>query len=124
MRHMALYDMMETVRNTNQWLGATARTMASYPGLALIPHPGIRWMAAWGEVTERAFERMIAKPDWGIDSVTGDDGRDHVVQPEVILEKPFGDLVHFDVAGGTSSLARSCWLRRCPVITRPSSGPR
>ncbi|SFQ36973.1 poly(3-hydroxybutyrate) depolymerase [Roseivivax halotolerans] len=99
MRHMALYDMMETVRNTNQWLGATARTMASYPGLALIPHPGIRWMAAWGEVTERAFERMIAKPDWGIDSVTGDDGRDHVVQPEVVLEKPFGDLVHFDVAG-------------------------
>ena len=37
MRYMATYDLMETVRNTNQWLGATARTAASYsePGAAV-----------------------------------------------------------------------------------------
>ncbi|MCE0505267.1 polyhydroxyalkanoate depolymerase [Roseivivax sp. GX 12232] len=99
MRHMALYDMMETVRNTNQWIGATARTMASFPGLALIPNPAIRWVEAWGEVTERTFERMIAKPDWGIDSISCDDGKDHLVEVRTVLERPFGDLIHFNVVG-------------------------
>ena len=31
MRYMAIYDLMETARNTNQWLGATAKAMAGYP---------------------------------------------------------------------------------------------
>jgi poly(3-hydroxybutyrate) depolymerase len=29
MRQMATYDLMETMRNTNEWLGASARAMAS-----------------------------------------------------------------------------------------------
>ena len=29
MRYMFTYDMMETVRNTNEWLGASARAMSS-----------------------------------------------------------------------------------------------
>ncbi|SFE55417.1 polyhydroxyalkanoate depolymerase [Roseivivax sediminis] len=99
MRYMATYDMMETVRNTNQWLGATARTLASYPHMAMLPNPMIRWMAAWGEVTERSFERMVAKPDWGIDTITCDDGRDHLVNVRTVVERPFGDLLHFEVAG-------------------------
>ncbi|WP_353472926.1 polyhydroxyalkanoate depolymerase [Salipiger sp. H15] len=99
MRQMATYDLMETFRNTNQWLGATARTMASYPAFAAIPNPMIGWMAAWGEVTERTFERMVVKPDWGIRTVTCNDGRDHVVEPTTVVEKPFGDLVHFEVVG-------------------------
>ncbi|MBE9639538.1 polyhydroxyalkanoate depolymerase [Salipiger mangrovisoli] len=99
MRQMATYDLMETFRNTNQWLGATARTMASYPAFAAIPNPMIGWMAAWGEVTERTFERMVVKPDWGIRTVTCNDGRDHVVEPTTVVEKPFGDLVHFQVVG-------------------------
>ncbi|ETX30059.1 polyhydroxyalkanoate depolymerase [Roseivivax isoporae] len=99
MRYMATYDLMETIRNTNQWLGATARTIASYPHFALLPNPMIRWMAAWGEVTERTFERMIAKPDWGIGSFTCDDGRDHLVHPRTVVQLPFGDLIHFEVAG-------------------------
>ena len=37
MRYMLAYDMMETARNTNAWLGATARTMASYPAFAMSP---------------------------------------------------------------------------------------
>ncbi|WP_226621913.1 polyhydroxyalkanoate depolymerase [Alloyangia pacifica] len=99
MRQMATYDLMETFRNTNQWLGATARTMASYPAFAALPNPMIGWMAAWGEVTERTFERMVVKPDWGIRTVTCNDGRDHVVEPTTVVEKAFGDLVHFEVVG-------------------------
>ena len=59
MRFMMTYDMMETARNTNQWLGATARSMASYPMFSAMPNPALDWMAAWGEVTERSFERKI-----------------------------------------------------------------
>ncbi len=99
MRYMATYDWMETVRNTNQWLGATAKTMASYPAWSMIPNPAFQWMAAWGEVTERTFERMVAKPDWGIRTFTHEDGRDHLVNIDTVVEKPFGDLLHFNVTG-------------------------
>lgn len=99
MRYMATYDLMETMRNTNQWLGATASAMASYPAFALVPNPGLQWMAAWGEVTERAFQRMIVKPDWGIDSFTCEDGKDHIVNINTVIERPFGDLIHFEVSG-------------------------
>ncbi|WP_425098847.1 polyhydroxyalkanoate depolymerase [Tropicibacter sp. S64] len=99
MRYMAAYDMMETFRNTSQWLGATAKTMASYPAFAAVPNPGLAWMAAWGQVAERAFERMVVKPDWGIHSFTCDDGKDHLVSVETVVEKPFGNLIHFNVTG-------------------------
>jgi poly(3-hydroxybutyrate) depolymerase len=99
MRHMITYDLMDTVRNTNQWLGATARTMASYPVWSTMPNPAIQWMAAWGEVTERTFERMVVKPDWGIRTFTCEDGKDHLVELETIVERPFGDLIHFNVVG-------------------------
>lgn len=99
MRHMASYDLMETIRNTNQWLGATAQAIGSYPAFALMPNPGLEWMRAWGEVTERTFQRMIVKPDWGIPSVTGEDGKDHLVNVEIAVAAAFGDLIHFSVAG-------------------------
>lgn len=99
MRYMATYDLMESMRNTNAWLGATARTMASYPAFAMIPNPALQWMAAWGEVTERTFERMIVKPDWGIHTFTCEDGKDHLVSVDTVVEKPFGDLIHFNVTG-------------------------
>ncbi|VAV91656.1 Polyhydroxyalkanoate depolymerase, intracellular, partial [hydrothermal vent metagenome] len=57
------------------------------------------WMAAWGQVTERTFQRMVTKPDWGIDSITGEDGRDHLINVEVEVTRAFGDLIHFNVAG-------------------------
>ncbi len=99
MRYMLSYDLMETVRNTNQWLGASARALGSYPVFAMIPNPAFEWMRAWGEVTERTFERMVAKPDWGIRTFTCEDGRDHLVQIERVVERPFGDLLHFNVTG-------------------------
>ena len=99
MRYMMSYDLMETARNMNQWLGASALSMASYPAFSAIPNPALIWMAAWGEVTERTFHRMTVKPDWGIDSFTCDDGKDHLVEVIPVVERDFGDLLHFCVAG-------------------------
>ncbi|KIC35325.1 polyhydroxyalkanoate depolymerase [Leisingera sp. ANG-M7] len=99
MRYMMTYDLMETVRNTNQWLGATALSMASYPVFSALPNPALSWMAAWGEVTERTYQRMVVKPDWGIPSFTCEDGKDHVVEITNVVERPFGDLIHFKVSG-------------------------
>jgi len=115
MRYMATYDLMETMRNTNQWLGATALAMASYPSLGLASTPYFQWLAAWGEVTERSFARMVAKPDWNIPSVVGADGRDHLVQPEIVMPRPFGDLIRFRVAG------RDAMPRRV-LLVAPMSG--
>jgi poly(3-hydroxybutyrate) depolymerase len=99
MRYLLTYDFMESMRNTNQWLGATAKAMASYPVTGLVPHPMFQVMRAWGEVTERSFERMVAKPDWAVSIVVGEDGRDHLVQIERVVERPFGDLIRFRVTG-------------------------
>ncbi|MEL6517022.1 MAG: polyhydroxyalkanoate depolymerase [Pseudomonadota bacterium] len=99
MRYMATYDLYETIRNTNQWMGASALAMASYPATGLVPNPFFQLVAAWGEVTERSFARMVAKPDWGITSVLAEDGRDHMVSVEVDVKRPFGDLIRFEVAG-------------------------
>ena len=97
MRYMATYDLMETMRTTNQWLGATAQAIGSYPITGLFPNPFFQMLSAWGEVTERTFARMVVKPDWGIDSIVGEDDQDHLVQVEQVLSKPFGDLIHFKV---------------------------
>jgi len=110
MRPMASYDLMETIRNTNQWLGASAQALASYPITGLSPNPFFRLLAAWGEVTERSFARMVAKPDWNINTVPAEDGRDHVVKIEKLVEKPFGDLIQFRVQGRTPKIQRQVLL--------------
>ncbi len=97
MRYMATYDMMESLRNTSEWMGASARACASYPVWGLVPHPMFKVMSAWGRVTERSFARMVIKPDWGIRTVVGEDGRDHTVEVEALVCRPFGDLIHFRV---------------------------
>lgn len=99
MRYMLTYDLMETIRNTNQWAGATAQAMASYPIWGMFPNPTFKMMAAWGEVTERSFARMVSKPDWGIDTVVAEDGRDHLISIETEVARPFGDLIRFRVQG-------------------------
>ena len=98
MRHMLSYDWFETIRNTNQWLGASANAIAAYPMFSAITNPYMSWVQAWGEVTERTFQRMVVKPDWGIPSITGEDGKDHVVTVENVLPGAFGDLIHFNVS--------------------------
>ncbi|RME17694.1 MAG: polyhydroxyalkanoate depolymerase, partial [Alphaproteobacteria bacterium] len=113
--YAATYDLMESIRVTNQWLGASAAAFGSYPAMAAVPNPWFRWLAAWGEVTERSFARMVAKPDWGIYTVVGDDGRDHTVSIEKHVERPFGDLIHFRVNG------RAPMARRI-LLVAPMSG--
>jgi poly(3-hydroxybutyrate) depolymerase len=112
---MLSYDLMETLRNTNAWMGATTRAMASYPAFALSLNPMLKLAAAWGEVTERSFERMVVKPDWGIRSIVGPNGQDHLVDVTPVVEKPFGDLVQFAVR-------RRAPMARKVMLIAPMSG--
>jgi poly(3-hydroxybutyrate) depolymerase len=114
-KYMSSYDLMESIRNTNQWLGASVRAWGAYPAMALVANPWVEWMKAWGEVTERSFARMVTKPDWGIPTVTVEDGKDHTVRIMKLVEKPFGDLIHFKVPG------REVRTRRI-LLVAPMSG--
>ncbi|MEO0390795.1 MAG: polyhydroxyalkanoate depolymerase, partial [Pseudomonadota bacterium] len=115
MRYMMTYDLMETMRNTNQWLGASAAAMGAYPAVSMFPNPALTWMRAWGEVTERTFQRMIVKPDWGIDSIPLADGKDHIVETNVVMPGDFGDLLHFNVVGRAEQ-------KRKILLVAPMSG--
>ncbi len=115
MKYMATYDLMESLRNTNAWMGASARALASYPAFALVPNPMLQWAAAWGEVTERSFERMVVKPDWGIRSIPGAEGQDHLIDVVPVVEKPFGNLIHF-------SVRRRAPMARKILLVAPMSG--
>ena len=115
MRYMATYDWMETIRNTNQFLGASALAMASYPAMSMFPNPAIGWMAAWGEVTERTFARMVVKPDWNIPAFVNAEGQDRLVSVEHEIVRDFGDLVHFRVQGRTEP-------KRKVLLVAPMSG--
>lgn len=115
MRYMASYDMMETIRNTNQWLGASTQALASYPAFSVFPNPALEWMSAWGEVTERSFSRMVMKPDWNVPPFVGADGTDRLVSEEIEIKGPFGDLLHFRVQGRTEE-------RRKVLLVAPMSG--
>ena len=115
MKYMFTYDLMESARNTNEWLGASARAFASYPAFAMSMNPLLPLMAAWGDVTERSFSRMITKPDWGIRSIVGPDGQDHLVDVMPVVQKPFGDLVQFFVR-------RRSPMARKVLLVAPMSG--
>jgi poly(3-hydroxybutyrate) depolymerase len=112
---MMTYDLMESVRNTNQWLGASARAFASYPAMSLGANPAMDWLKAWGEVTERSFSRMVLKPDWNIPPVTGQSGKDFPVVVETVLERPFGDLIQFTMPGRDTR-------KRRVLLVAPMSG--
>ena len=115
MKYMATYDLMESIRNTNEWMGATARALASYPAFALSMNPMLQMTAAWGEVAERSFARMVAKPDWGIRSIVGPKGQDHLIDVTTVVEKPFGNLIHFAVR-------RRAPMARKILLVAPMSG--
>ena len=115
MKYMATYDLMESIRNTNEWMGATARAMASYPAFALTMNPMLQMTAAWGEVAERSFARMVVKPDWGIRSIVGPTGQDHLVDVDTVVTKPFGNLIHF-------SVHRRAPMPRRILVVAPMSG--
>lgn len=114
-RGIVSYDAMETLRNTNEWMGASARAIASYPVFALMPTPLFKMLSAWGRVTERSFARMVIKPDWEIPPIAGKEGQDHIVYVEPELERPFGNLVRFRVA-------RRDPMERRVLLVAPMSG--
>ena len=72
-------------------------------------------MAAWGEVTERTFSRMVVKPDWNIPNFVGSNGQDRIVVQEVVINRDFGDLLHFRVQGRTTP-------KRKVLLVAPMSG--
>ena len=113
MRQMLAYDTAETLRNTSQWFGATALSMASYPVFS--QNPMLRWAAGWGEVVERSFHRMAVKPDWGIDAIPDASGVDRMVEVRAVMERPFGNLVRFCVDGRAE-------LGRRVLLVAPLSG--
>jgi poly(3-hydroxybutyrate) depolymerase len=115
MKYMATYDLMESIRVTNAWLGSTAKAACSYPAFGLSMNPLLHMTAAWGEVTERSFQRMSSKPDWNIHSVVGTDGRDHLVDIITEIKKPFGDLIHFEIQGRAQ-------MPRKVLLVAPMSG--
>ncbi|WP_426037364.1 polyhydroxyalkanoate depolymerase [Cypionkella sp. TWP1-2-1b2] len=115
MKYMATYDLMESIRNTNEWMGATARAMASYPAFSMTMSPMLNVMAAWGEVTERSFGRMVVKPDWGIRSIPGPDAQDHLVDVVPVVEHAFGSLMQFKVR-------RRAPMARKVLLVAPMSG--
>jgi poly(3-hydroxybutyrate) depolymerase len=115
MKYMLAYDLMESARVGFGWAGASARAMAAHPAMALSMNPWLKLAGAWGEVAERSFERMVAKPDWGIRSIVGPDGQDHLVDVTRVVEKPFGDLVQFAVR-------RRAPMARRILLVAPMSG--
>ncbi len=115
MKYMLAYDLMQSMRNTNEWFGATARAMASYPALALSMNPMVPLVAAWGEVAERSFSRMVVKPDWGIRAIVGPEGQDHIIDVVTVVERPFGNLMKF-------SVRRRAPMARKVMLVAPMSG--
>ena len=115
MKYMMTYDLMESIRNTNQWMGASARAFASYPAMSFGANPAMDYLKAWGEVTERTFSRMVVKPDWNIPPVTGQSGKDFPVVVKTIVERPFGDLIQFTMPGRDTR-------KRRVLLVAPMSG--
>ncbi len=113
-QNFATYDMMESTRQAGAWMGATAKAFWSNPVFGLTPSPFPATLAAWGQVTEHAFNRMIAKPGWGIETVVRN-GRDCVVTVEPVLTRPFGDLIHFKTDRETTP-------KRKVLLIAPMSG--
>lgn len=111
---MTLYDYCESMRQGGAWMGATAKAFWGNPAFSTTLNPYPSLFAAWGEVTERAFTRVAAKPDWGIESVVSKD-RDYVVTEKVELDLPFCRLLHFTADRGRP-------VTRRVLLVAPMSG--
>ncbi|MCP4933466.1 MAG: polyhydroxyalkanoate depolymerase [bacterium] len=108
------YDFLESLRQGNQWMGASAKAFWGNPAFGLSNSPLPAAFAAWGEVTERSFSRIAAKPDWDIDSVVSK-GREYVVNVTTVVDKPFGRLIQFKTS-------RKEAMQRKVLLIAPMSG--
>ncbi len=98
MYHFLPHDISESARSTGQVFGSIARSFWSHPGFAATPLAVPEFLAACGEVTERSFSRMSSRPCWRI-ATTRSEGTEYPVVREVMIDKPFCDLVGFRPVG-------------------------
>mgnify|MGYP000395052276 CR=1 FL=1 len=91
-----LYQVTENNRSLMELSTATARIAFGSPSLRSIEP--FRSIAAWGEVSERAYSSLGHRPEWAIDPIF-DGKKACFVTPEVVVSRPFGNLVHFKVEG-------------------------
>ena len=91
-----VYDSYESLSKGFEWIGATAKAFWRNPVFARDFTGSAALMAAWGEVTERAFSRVQMQPSWGIDSTIISD-KEYVVDIETEIDKPFGRLTRFHI---------------------------
>jgi poly(3-hydroxybutyrate) depolymerase len=106
--------MSESIRQTNAWMGATTKAFWQNPAFSMTMSPFPSLFAAWGEVTERTFEKVATKPSWGIENVVSKDN-DYPVTKKIDLELPFCDLIHF-------AAERNRPVTRKVLLVAPMSG--
>jgi poly(3-hydroxybutyrate) depolymerase len=88
------YDMQQTLLSPVRLAAETVQHMFSHPLMPMSYTRVGRAMAAGAEMVERATRRY-GKPAFGLDSTTID-GTAYPVVEEVLLSKPFCDLLHFN----------------------------
>ncbi|MBR9862325.1 MAG: polyhydroxyalkanoate depolymerase [Rhodobacteraceae bacterium] len=111
---VTIYDMSESMRQSSAWVGATTKAFWQNPAFSVTMSPLPALFSAWGEVTERTFEKVATKPSWGIDSVVSADS-DYPVTKQIELELPFCNLIHF-------TAERDRPVNRRVLLVAPMSG--
>lgn len=114
MGNLPAYEMFGHARTAGQQFGKLAKDFWSNPVFELAPSAGPAIFAALGELAERTCSRMTATPEWGIGSV-GSNGSEFSVVKEVLVSRPFCDLIAFKAEGRTP-------LARRVLLVAPLSG--
>ena len=108
MGDLPTYEVFGHARAAGQHFGMLTKDFWSNPVFELVPSAAPAIFAALGELAERTCSRMTAAPEWGIRSV-GSNGSEFAVVKEVLVSRPFCDLVAFR-AEGRAPLARRVLL--------------
>lgn len=114
MGNLPTYEMFGHARAAGQHFGMLAKDFWSNPMFELVPSAGPAILAAMGELAERTCSRMAATPEWGIGSVRSN-GSEFTVVKEVLVSRPFCDLIAFRVEGRAP-------LARRVLLVAPLSG--
>ncbi|MDE2912056.1 MAG: polyhydroxyalkanoate depolymerase [Paracoccaceae bacterium] len=93
---MLRYDLQENLCLSHQWMGTSIRAFWSQPAFAFTPSPMPSLLAAWGQVTARAFSRMRVVPEWNIES-RDLDGHGLRIHERMLADKAFCSLVRFSI---------------------------
>ena len=108
MGDLPTYEMSGHARAAGQHFGRLAKDFWSHPAFGFVPNAAPAILAAFGELAERTCSRMTVTPEWGIRSVESN-GSEFAVAKEVLVRRPFCDLIAFR-AEGRAPLARRVLL--------------